>query len=130
MASLEDIAAELAEDTLALMEQTGEDRIHFEVAKVLGASSQTLEEAFLTQVRVRLAGDKARAFLQEKASGLNVTLNTARVEAPSPPAPQIKTPQANVPKPAPQSGQVDHAVKVASIQAITGRPPAKPKGNE
>jgi len=125
VASLEDIAAELAEDTLALMEQTGEDRIHFEVAKVLGASSQTLEEAFLTQVRVRLAGDKARAFLQEKASGLNVTLNTARVEAPSPHAPQ-----ANVPKPAPQSGQVDHAVKVASIQAITGRPPAKPKGNE
>ena len=66
MSTLDKIASDLADDTVALMKKTGEDRLHFEVAKVLGASSQTLEEAYLTEVRVRLSGDKARAFLKDK----------------------------------------------------------------
>ncbi|MDQ2093023.1 hypothetical protein [Rhodalgimonas zhirmunskyi] len=68
--TLEKIASELADDTLAIMQKTGEDRLHYEVAKVLGASSQTLEEAYLTEVRVRLAGKAAKKFLKEKVSDL------------------------------------------------------------
>ena len=37
-----------------------------EVGDVLGASSQTLEEAFLTAIRTRMAEMKGRAFLAAK----------------------------------------------------------------
>ena len=60
------IASDLADKTVAIMEKTGEDRLHYEVAKVLGASSQTLEEAYLTEVRVRMAGKAATQFLKDK----------------------------------------------------------------
>ena len=66
----EKIASDLADKTIAVMEKSGDDRLHFEVAKVLGASSQTLEEAYLTEVRVRMAGKAANAFLRDKAKEL------------------------------------------------------------
>jgi hypothetical protein len=62
----EKIASDLADKTIAIMDKTGDDRLHFEVAKVLGASSQTLEEAYLTEVRVRMAGKAATRFLKER----------------------------------------------------------------
>lgn len=68
--TLDKIASDLADKTIAIMEKTGEDRLHYEVAKVLGASSQTLEEAYLTEVRVRLAGKAATVFLKEKIKEL------------------------------------------------------------
>jgi len=61
--SITKIAAKLAEDVLKVQEATGEERLFVEVGDVLGAASQTLEEAFLTEVRVRLAERKARNFL-------------------------------------------------------------------
>ena len=64
------IASDLADKTVAIMEKTGEDRLHYEVAKVLGASSQTLEEAYLTEVRVRMAGKAAGEFLKDKVKSL------------------------------------------------------------
>ncbi|WP_306004742.1 hypothetical protein [Aquicoccus porphyridii] len=68
--TLEKIASDLADDTIAIMQKTGDDRLHFEVAKVLGSSSQTLEEAYLHEVRVRLAGRAAKAFLKDKIAKL------------------------------------------------------------
>ena len=68
--SADKIASDLADKTVAIMEKTGEDRLHYEVAKVLGASSQTLEEAYLTEVRVRMAGKAANEFLKEKIRDL------------------------------------------------------------
>lgn len=67
MATLEEIASELADECIEIMDKSGDHRMFMEVAKEIGASSQTLEEAFLTEVRVRLAGRKAQAFLKEKA---------------------------------------------------------------
>ncbi|MBO9472113.1 MULTISPECIES: hypothetical protein [unclassified Shimia] len=64
--SLETLAAKLAEDTLKAQKELGDDRIFVEVGNVLAASSQTLEEAFLTEVRVRMSEEKARAFLINK----------------------------------------------------------------
>ena len=64
------MASDLADTTIAIMEKSGDDRLHFEVAKVLGASSQTLEEAYLTEVRVRMAGKAAKAFLKDKVADL------------------------------------------------------------
>ncbi len=37
------------------MERLDNDRLYDEVAKVLGASSPTMQEAFMTSIRVRLA---------------------------------------------------------------------------
>ncbi|MFY2826657.1 hypothetical protein [Ruegeria sp. MALMAid1280] len=60
------LASKLAEDTMKVMDETGDDRFFVEVGDLLGASSQTLEEAFLTEVRVRLAERKARQFVIKK----------------------------------------------------------------
>ena len=64
--TLDTLAGKLAEDTLKVMDETGQDRLYVEVGDVLAAASQSLEEAFLTEVRVRLAERKARQFLIKK----------------------------------------------------------------
>ena len=51
-ASIEKIAIQLANETLKHIEETGNERLYYDVAKVVGASSQTLEEAFLAEVRI------------------------------------------------------------------------------
>ncbi|MBO6777418.1 MAG: hypothetical protein JJ897_18350 [Marinibacterium sp.] len=66
MATLDELASRLAEDTLKAMDQTGQERLYMEVAGVLAASSQSLEEAFLTEMRVRLSERTARQFLNRK----------------------------------------------------------------
>ncbi|UYV39145.1 hypothetical protein N4R57_09145 [Rhodobacteraceae bacterium D3-12] len=78
MSTLEKIASELADTTITIMDKSGEDRLHYEVAKVLGASSQTLEEAYLTEVRVRLAGKAAKQFLKDKITELTASLKAAQ----------------------------------------------------
>lgn len=62
------LAAKLAEDTMKVMDETGQERFYVEVGDVLGAASQSLEEAFLTEIRVRLAERKARQFLIKNLS--------------------------------------------------------------
>lgn len=62
---LTDLADKLAADTLKAMDALDDDRLYEQVAKVLGASSQTAEEAFLTSIRIRLAERRARLFLTE-----------------------------------------------------------------
>ncbi|MFK7753826.1 MAG: hypothetical protein AB8B51_14915 [Sedimentitalea sp.] len=70
MGTVETLASELAEDTMSLMKDTGNDRLYVEVGDVLGAASQSLEEAYLTEVRVRLAARGARNFLANKRAAL------------------------------------------------------------
>lgn len=66
MATLERLAEALGADVMKAMDETGDERLFVEVAEIIGAASQTLEEAFLTDVRVRLAERKARAHLVQK----------------------------------------------------------------
>ncbi|SFU21546.1 hypothetical protein [Sedimentitalea nanhaiensis] len=66
MSTLETLASKLAEDTMVAMEETGEDRLFVQIGDMLAASSQSLEEAYLTEVRVRLAERAARRFLDAK----------------------------------------------------------------
>jgi hypothetical protein len=61
-----EMANKLAEDCVKVQDETGDDRLFMELGDVLGTSSQTLEEAFLTAVRTRMAETKARAFLESK----------------------------------------------------------------
>lgn len=74
MGTIETLAAKLAEDTLKVMDQTGDDRFYVEVGNVLAASSQSLEEAFLTEIRVRLSERIARRFLVKKMTDYKATL--------------------------------------------------------
>ncbi|MGR3802299.1 hypothetical protein [Marinibacterium profundimaris] len=60
------LASQLADDVVAAMDEMGDERFFTEVAQVISASSQSLEEAFLTEVRIRLTEKQARAFLERR----------------------------------------------------------------
>lgn len=63
MGVVEDLGDELAVEALKAMEELGNDRFHNEVSRVVGASSPTLQEAFLTSMRIRMAADRGRKFI-------------------------------------------------------------------
>ncbi|SLN13591.1 hypothetical protein PEL8287_00540 [Roseovarius litorisediminis] len=67
MGVTEDLADELANDTIKYINASGDEDIIADLVKVLGATSQTAEEAFLTSIRVRRANLKAKALLVERA---------------------------------------------------------------
>lgn len=67
-AYLEKIAGELADLAMADERRTGDEKIVIEIGDIVGASSQTLQEAYLTAVRVRRAEKRARALLAERAT--------------------------------------------------------------
>lgn len=69
MGVLEDLADELARDALDAGDTLKQDEFYRDVAKVLGASSTTLEETFLTSIRIRLAERRGREFLNKALAG-------------------------------------------------------------
>ena len=89
---LEKVAGELADLALADEVRSGDEKIVAEIAEIVGSSSQTLQEAYLTAVRVRRAEARARALLAERAGELGE--NAARLltagngEKPTPAAPK------------------------------------------
>jgi len=60
------VAGELADEALADQAASGDIKIVDQIGEILGASSQTLEEAFLTAVRVRRAETRARETLARR----------------------------------------------------------------
>ena len=69
MALTEDMADEIAQLALADEKRSGDETIIAQVAEIIGASSQTLQEAFLTSDRVRRAERRARELLATRAKG-------------------------------------------------------------
>jgi len=65
MGVTDDIADDLAKQALDLEAKLGDEGITTKVSEILGASSQTTQEAFLTSVRVRRAELRARTYLSE-----------------------------------------------------------------
>lgn len=59
----ETLADEIAQEALAVATKLGDDSVIGRVAEAIGASSTTMEEAFLTAVRIRRAEARARALL-------------------------------------------------------------------
>ena len=55
MSVLEDMGDALARDVISAMEELGDDRFFDKVSKVLLDASPTMQEAFLTAYRVRVA---------------------------------------------------------------------------
>lgn len=60
------VADELAQQALELAEETGNPDIIDDIKKVIGTSSTTLEEAYMTAVRVRRAEARARELIEMK----------------------------------------------------------------
>ena len=54
MRVVEELADNLAKDEIELANKLGNDDIIYETAKVLVATSSTMEEAYMTSIRVRL----------------------------------------------------------------------------
>lgn len=65
---LEKVAGELADLALADEARSGDEDIINDVSEIVGSSSQTLQEAFLTAVRVRRAEARAREMLAERTA--------------------------------------------------------------
>jgi hypothetical protein len=65
MQFIQDLGDALARDVLDAQDELGDDRFYEKVGRVLGTSSPTLQEAFMTSIRVRLAERRGRAFLAE-----------------------------------------------------------------
>ena len=67
------MANKLAVECLAVQKEIGEDRLFMKVGDVLGASSQTLKEAFLTAIRTRMAEIQGRDFLVKQLKAHRAT---------------------------------------------------------
>jgi len=64
MGILQDLTEALARDTMAAMDEFGDERLHERVSKVLLDMSPTTQEAFMTAMRALLAERKGRAYLE------------------------------------------------------------------
>lgn len=69
MGITEDIADDLAKKAIAVENELQDESVVPHVATLIGASSQTTQEAFLTAVRVRKAEARAVKFLKDKLAG-------------------------------------------------------------
>jgi hypothetical protein len=107
---VERVAGEIADLAIADEIASGDITIVDRIAKVLGSSSQTLEEAFLTAVRVRKAEARARDMLEKRAQAGYADVS---VETPAPDEdqtedtaielPAITTPDTTTTAPQPQA---------------------------
>lgn len=79
MGVTEDLADDLAMQVIKYVDASGDEGVVNEIVALLGATSQTAEEAFLTSMRVRRANIKARALLLQKVKAFK-----ARQEAEKP----------------------------------------------
>lgn len=62
---LTQVADKLAQEVLEVERETGDEDLVEAVKKAIGASSTTLEEAYMTAVRVRRAEARARTLLDD-----------------------------------------------------------------
>ena len=77
MGVTEDMADDLATHTIKYIDASGDEDIIADLVKVLGATSQTAEEAFLTSIRVRRANQKAKALLVERVKAFKAKQESA-----------------------------------------------------
>lgn len=69
MSLLEDVADSMAKRAAQLYLKTGDEDLERRVATEIGASSPTLQEAFLTAMRIRKAEARGHALLDKYEKG-------------------------------------------------------------
>ena len=62
----EEVADRLAQDVIRAAEELGDEDLVTDISRVIGTSSTTTQEAFMTAVRLRLAEGRARKALAER----------------------------------------------------------------
>ena len=70
MSYIDDLGDELAQRCIAAMAETGSEDLVNEIGKLLGATSQSLQESFMTAFRVRRANARAHAIIDAKLAAL------------------------------------------------------------
>ncbi len=65
MSFIDDMGMALADEALAEATASGDEKLVDRIATMLGASSQSLEEAYLTGIRVRRAEARAKEMIDE-----------------------------------------------------------------
>ena len=88
---VETVAGELADLALADASASGDDNIVDMISEILGASSQTLQEAYMTAVRVRRAEARARELLAKRAGKPMRVKSRLLAEKDAPKAPDADT---------------------------------------
>ncbi len=68
MSYVDDTALELAQKAMAESRASGDEKIVDQIGEILGASSQSLQESYLTFVRVLRAEARARKLLADAAA--------------------------------------------------------------
>lgn len=63
MPLVDELAEDLARATIQAMDEMGDDRYYEKLARVIGELSPTLQEAFMTAMRLSLAARRGRTFL-------------------------------------------------------------------
>lgn len=79
MSVLEDMGDALALEVISAMEELGDERFFDKVSKVLLDASPTMQEAFLTAYRVRVAERRGRAFIEASLKAKREGLSGPRV---------------------------------------------------
>lgn len=69
MAMLEDVADGLAQRAMQIIQLTGDENVEKRIAEEIGASSPTLQETFLTAMRIRKAEQRAMSLLDKYEQG-------------------------------------------------------------
>ncbi|MEM8850630.1 MAG: hypothetical protein AAGE03_11430 [Pseudomonadota bacterium] len=69
----EELADKLAADVIDHVEATGDEEMIGIMGRALGDSSQTLQEAFITSVRVQRAAMRARELLSQRVKDYKPT---------------------------------------------------------
>lgn len=67
----EKLADELAAETIKHIERTGDEDVVSVIARTLEDSSQTLQEAFITSIRVQRAAIRANELLKKRAASFD-----------------------------------------------------------
>ena len=84
MGVTEDLADDLATQVIKYVDASGDEGVVNEIVALLGATSQTAEEAFLTSMRVRRANMKARALLLQKVKAFKAKQEAGKHAADTP----------------------------------------------
>ncbi|CTQ32951.1 hypothetical protein [Jannaschia rubra] len=78
MSLADDLANKLAARVIAHVEKTGDDDMIAVMARALGDSSQTLQEAFVTSVRVQRAAIRAERLLRDRIAEFEAKKRTVK----------------------------------------------------
>ncbi|MBN2739329.1 MAG: hypothetical protein JXR35_00365 [Rhodobacteraceae bacterium] len=66
MGLIDDLAENLAHDVIEAQRELGEDRFYIDIGDHIGTSSPSLQEAFMTACRLRLAELRGRAYFEKR----------------------------------------------------------------